>query len=128
MRPVYKNLILIASLNILTISTGSLCVNSGVLDLLLSDIIILSAVFTVITSIAVVIFFRGNERNPESQTMHTLVAVSLKFLLELILALVWFIVAKKSSFHSVFIFFVLYLTFTLVLVGIILKTLKNKSL
>lgn len=128
MRPVYKNLILIASLNILTISTGSLCVKSGVLDLLLSDIIILSAVFTVITSIAVVIFFRGNERNPESQTMHTLVAVSLKFILELILALVWFIVAKKSSFHSVFIFFVLYLTFTLVLVGIILKTLKNKSL
>jgi len=99
-----------------------------VLDLLLSDIIILSAVFTVVTSIAIVIFFRGNERNPESQTMHTLVAVSLKFILELILALVWFIVAKKSSFHSVFIFFVLYLTFTLVLVGIILKTLKNKSL
>lgn len=128
MRPVYKSLILIASLNILTISAGSLCVKSVVLDLLLSDIIILSAVFTVITSIAVVIFFRGNERNPESQTMHTLVAVSLKFLLELILALVWFIVAKKSSFHSVFIFFVLYLTFTLVLVGIILKTLKNKSL
>ena len=128
MRPVYKSLILIASLNILTISTGSLCVKSGVLDLLLSDIIILSAVFTVVTSIAIVIFFRGNERNPESQTMHTLVAVSLKFLLELILALVWFIVAKKSSFHSVFIFFVLYLTFTLVLVGIILKTLKNKSL
>ncbi len=128
MKPVYKNLILIASLNILTISTGSLCVTGGLLDLLLSDIIILSALFTVITSIAVVIFFRGNERNPESQTMHTLVAVSLKFLLELILALVWFIVAKKSSFHSVFIFFVLYLTFTLVLVGIILKTLKNKSL
>lgn len=128
MRPVYKSLILIASLNILTISAGSLCVKSVVLDLLLSDIIILSAVFTVITSIAVVIFFRGNERNPESQTMHTLVAVSLKFILELILALVWFIVAKKSSFHSVFIFFVLYLTFTLVLVGIILKTLKNKSL
>ena len=128
MRPVYKSLILIASLNILTISAGSLCVKSVVLDLLLSDIIILSAVFTVVTSIAIVIFFRGNERNPESQTMHTLVAVSLKFLLELILALVWFIVAKKSSFHSVFIFFVLYLTFTLVLVGIILKTLKNKSL
>lgn len=128
MRPVYKNLILIASLNILTISAGSLCVKSVVLDLLLSDIIILSAVFTVVTSIAIVIFFRGNERNPESQTMHTLVAVSLKFILELILALVWFIVAKKSSFHSVFIFFVLYLTFTLVLVGIILKTLKNKSL
>ncbi len=128
MRPVYKSLILIASLNILTISAGSLCVKSVVLDLLLSDIIILSAVFTVVTSIAIVIFFRGNERNPESQTMHTLVAVSLKFILELILALVWFIVAKKSSFHSVFIFFVLYLTFTLVLVGIILKTLKNKSL
>jgi hypothetical protein len=128
MKPVFKNLLLIASLNILTVFTGYLCISKSFIDLALSDIIYLSATFTVITSISIVIFFRGSERHPESQTMHTLVAVTLKFLLELILALVWFIVAKKSSFHSVFIFFVLYLTFTLVLVVIILKTLKNKSL
>lgn len=128
MRPVLKNLLLIASLNILTIISGDLSISKGWLDITLCDILTLSAVYTVITSISVFIFFRGSNRNPESQTMHTLVAVSLKFLLELILALVWFIVAKKSSMNSVFVFFVLYLAFSLVLVGIILKTLKNKSL
>ncbi len=45
--------------------------------------------------------------------MHTLVSVSLKFLLEIILALIWFVAAKKNSFTSVFIFFVIYLTLTL---------------
>jgi hypothetical protein len=56
------------------------------------------------------------------------VAISLKFLLEMILALVWFIVAKKTALPSVLIFFVLYLALTLFTVLIILKTLKNRAL
>jgi hypothetical protein len=60
--------------------------------------------------------------------LHSLVSISLKFLLEMLLALVWFIVAKKTSLTSVFIFFVIYLTLTLFSLSIILKTLKNKAL
>jgi Ca2+/Na+ antiporter len=93
-----------------------------------SDIAIPSSVFSVITLITLVIFLRGQTKEPESQTLHSLVAISLKFLLELVLVLIWFIVAKKTSLPSVLIFFVLYLTFTLFSIWVILRTLKGKSL
>lgn len=92
------------------------------------DIISLSAAFSFIALITIVIFLRGQTKEPESQTLFSLVSVGLKFLLEMILALVWFIVAKKTSLQSVLIFFVLYLTLTLFSLLIIVKTLKNKSL
>ncbi len=84
--------------------------------------------FSVISLITLFIFLRGQTKTPDSQTMYSLFAVSLKFLLEMVLALIWFIVTKKTSLQSVFVFFVLYLTLTLFSVWVILKTLKNKSL
>jgi len=60
--------------------------------------------------------------------MHTLVSLSLKFLLELLLTIIWFILAKKTSSESVLMFFILYLAFSLFLILNILKALKNKSL
>jgi hypothetical protein len=98
------------------------------LNLVINDIVILSVIFSVIALITILIFFRGQHREPDNQTLHTLVAVILKFLLELVLALIWFFVAKKTSLSSVIMFFVIYLTFTLFSIGIILKALKKKSL
>jgi hypothetical protein len=49
-----------------------------------------------------------------------------KFLLELGLVAIWFIVIKKTSLQSVLVFFVIYLTLTLFSIFIIFKTLKNK--
>jgi hypothetical protein len=74
------------------------------------------------------IFFRGQKRDPQSQTMHLLVALGIKFIIELIIALLWFFVAKKSGLESVILFFVLYLAFTLFSVLVVLKTLKYKPL
>jgi len=71
---------------------------------------------------------QGQTKMPDAQTMHTLIAVSLKFLLEMILAIVWFILWKKNSLASVFIFFILYLSLSMFSIGIIMKTLKNKML
>jgi hypothetical protein len=107
---------------------GYLMVSIIKLNLPLNDIIILSLAFTLIALMTLVIFLKGQTKEPDSQTLHSLVAVSMKFLLELVIALVWFIVAKKTSLPSVLIFFVLYLTFTLFSIWIILKTLKNKPL
>jgi hypothetical protein len=97
-------------------------------DQLLTDIFILSLSFSVISAITLIIFFRGHDREPDSQTMHTLVAVTFKFLLDMILALVWFFISKKTSLASVFIFFVIYLTLTLFTIFVILKILRNRSL
>jgi hypothetical protein len=46
----------------------------------------------------------------------------------MVLALIWFIVAKKTSLISVVLFFVLYLALSLFSVWVILKTLKHKSI
>jgi hypothetical protein len=93
-----------------------------------SDILISSTVFSLIALITLLTFFKGQPKEPDSQTLYILVAISLKFLLDIIFALVWFIVAKKTYLESVLTFFVLYLTLTLFSISIILKTLKNKAL
>jgi drug/metabolite transporter (DMT)-like permease len=93
-----------------------------------SEISTVSAVFTLITVLMLIVFFRGRNRDPAGQTMHTLVAISIKFLSELIFAFVWFFAGKKTGISSVVLFFVLYLTFTMFSITVILKTLKSKSL
>jgi len=102
--------------------------SSGGLTFSSSDFIILASLFSLFTLIQLFIFFRGQTREPESTTMHTLVSVSVKFLLEMVLALIWFIVIKKTLVSSVVMFFVLYLTLTLFSTFTMLKTLKNKTL
>lgn len=128
MKPLHKYILLLLLLNILLFGTGYFLISSGGLNLSFIEITILSPLFSIIALITLVIFLRGQTKEPDSQTLHSLVSVSLKFLLEIVLALVWFIVAKKTSLPSVLIFIVLYLTFTLFSILVILKTLKNKSL
>ncbi len=94
----------------------------------LADIVILSTVFSLIALITIIIFLKGQTKEPDKQTLYTLVAVSLKFLLEIVFALLWFILAKKTSLQSVLMFFVLYLTLTLYAIWVIVKILKNKAL
>lgn len=60
--------------------------------------------------------------------MHLMLAISLKMLIEMVLALLWFFVAKKNSADSLILFFILYLAFSLFSIFCMLKTLKNKSL
>ena len=128
MKPLIKSVLLLALLEVVILVAGFLVVRYVNIDLSFTNIIAVSAVFTIITLLALIIFFRGQSKEPAGQTMHTLVSISLKFLIELIFAFAWFFVAKKTGLFSVLLFFVLYLTFTLFSVMILLKTLKNKSL
>jgi hypothetical protein len=128
LKQLYKYALLLVLINILLPGTGFLLNSFLGVNLYLKDIIALSIFFTIISVITIGIFLRGNNREPDSQAMHTLVAVSLKFLLDMILALVWFFVFKKASFTSGLIFFVLYLTLTLFSIFVILKILKYRAL
>lgn len=92
------------------------------------NVIICSLSFSLISIVTVLIFLRGQTKEPDSQTIHTLVSIVVKFLLDMVLALIWFVAAKKNSLPSVIIFFVIYLTLTLYLVSTILKVLKTKPL
>lgn len=60
--------------------------------------------------------------------MNTFAAISLKFIIELVIALVWFILMKKYGWYNIILFFVLYLAFSIISIVIILKSLKNKTL
>ncbi|OFY77383.1 MAG: hypothetical protein A2V46_03440 [Bacteroidetes bacterium RBG_19FT_COMBO_42_7] len=115
-------------LEILILVAGFLIISNFNIKLTYNDIGVASAVFTLITLLILVIFFRGQGKEPASQTLHTLVSVSIKFLAELTFAFLWFFIAKKTGLSTVILFFVLYLTFTLFSVMVILKTLKSKSL
>jgi hypothetical protein len=128
LKPLHKYILLLFLLNVLLSGTGYFLFSLEMLNVYYGDIAILSTVFSIITLILLVIFFRGQTKEPESQTLHSLVSVVLKFLLELVLAFFWFLVAKKTSLQSVLIFFVIYLTVTFFSITVILKTLKNKSL
>jgi hypothetical protein len=123
-----KPVLLLLSLEIVLLITGFLLVRYVNIGLGLTDIIAVSAGFTLITLLALIIFFRGQDKDPPGQTLHSLISISIKFLIELLFAFAWFFIAKKTGLSSVLLFFVLYLTFTLFLVMILLKTLKNKSL
>jgi hypothetical protein len=128
LKPLVKYIQLLVTLEFLILAAGFLILSKSGIGIRFGEVALLSALFTVISVIMLIIFLRGQGRDPASQTLHSLVAVTLKFLLELVLALVWFFVAKKTGLSSVVLFFVLYLTFTMFSLLIMVKTLKNKSL
>jgi hypothetical protein len=128
LKPLRIYILFLLILNLISFGTGYLLISAAGVKFALTDITILTFIFSLISFITITIFLRGQTKEPDSQTLHSLVSVSFKFLLEMVLALVWFIVAKKISLTSVIIFFVLYLTFTLFSIWVILKTLRNKSL
>ncbi len=98
------------------------------LNLKFASVLLLSLFFTLISSAVLSVFMTGQKKNPESQAIHTLSATGIKFLLELVLAFLWFFVGKKSGLPDLLLFFVLYLAFTLFSILIISKELSNKKL
>ena len=124
----YKYVFFLTILNIILGGTVLLLRSLFGTDIGFKNVFILSLSFSAISAVTLIIFFRGRDRDSDSQTLHTLVAVSLKFLLDMILALVWFFISKNTSLSSVFVFFVIYLTLTLFTIFVILKALKNRSL
>lgn len=128
MKRFHRYLLSLLLLNILFLLAAYLIAYIGDFDFIFSETIILAPVFSVISGITALVFFTGQTKTPESQIVYSIVAISLKFLLEIILALIWFVVAKKTSLQSILIFFVLYLALTLFTVCGIVKTLKNKAL
>ncbi len=128
MKPLARSIFMLAILEMIILVAGFIITSNSYAELDYGDISIASAVFTVLALVVLIIFFRGQRKEPGAQTMHTLVAISIKFLAELIFAFLWFFTGKNTGISSVILFFVLYLTFTLFSVLVILKTLKSKSL
>lgn len=113
----------------LVVCCGSVILNSVFsLGMNVSSVIFITLSFALSALLSLVVFFRGMSHQGSEQAMHTFVAVGIKFLAELFIALIWFIAAKKTSAEYIILFFVLYLAFSLFYIILILKTLKKKSL
>jgi len=115
-------------IDLILLVAGYLLSNLAPLTIHFGDLLLLLLCFSAINILSVFIFIRGIKRDPESQTMHLMVAVSIKLPLEMVLALIWFFVAKKTYSSSVLLFFVLYLALSLYSISCMLKTLKHNSL
>lgn len=128
MKSFIKYFLLLFLLEIIVVIAGFFIISKPDIGLHFSELLILSGIFTLLSALILIIFFRGQGKEPASQTLHSLVSIVLKFLAELILVFIWFFIAKKRGLSSVILFFVIYLTFTLFSVLVIRKTLKSKSL
>lgn len=92
------------------------------------DLFNLTISFALASMIGLLVYSRGFAKEPGEKAMHTFAAVSIKFITELFIALIWFAVAKKTTPSCILLFFVLYLAFSLYFIRVIINTLKNKSL
>jgi hypothetical protein len=115
-------------LSILIFAAGSLSLALLETGLGFGDLIILLLSFSAIASLIMFLFFMGQQADPEYRMIFLMMSVGLKFILDIVLAMLWFFVGKKTSLPSLILFFVLYLAFTLFSTFAMLKTLKTKSL
>lgn len=93
----------------------------------LKTFLLLTGGFTIISLSALMIFFFGQNSNPEKNVFSTLIALGVKMLLSFILALLFFVVFKNRETGSVILFFVLYLAFTFFVFLTFLRIIKQKS-
>jgi hypothetical protein len=128
LKKAFQNFLLLFILSLFLVAAGYILNSHFNIGLPTSDIIWLTLAFLGTTTLSLLIFFIGQSKDNRARAFYTLVSLSLKFLTELIIALVWFLIGKKSSISFIILFFVLYLTFTIFSIFMILNALKNKSL
>jgi hypothetical protein len=123
-----KYSLILALFGLLLLLAGFIIIKTTGLHILFSEIALLIFFFAIINISALAVFFRGQSHGASSQTLHSLFSVSIKFLLELVLTLIWLIVLKKTAMALVIMFFLIYLAFSSFLLIVVLKTLKNRLL
>ncbi len=89
--------------------------------------LLLTGGFALATLASLIVFFRGAGKNPEASVFATLIALGIKLLLSLVLALLFFLVLKNRDTGSLLLFFILYLAFTFYVILTFLSVLKKRS-
>jgi hypothetical protein len=84
--------------------------------------------FFLISFLVLVLFINASQKDAEKRIAQTLLAISLKFFLSMVFAVIFFLVFKKKDIATVILFFVLYLGFTLFVVFSLLNMFKKESL
>ena len=93
-----------------------------------SSLEILVVSFFILSSVVLSLNFFGSQKEAGSQTLYNFAAVGVKFVLAAVIALLYFEAFKKSGLNNILLFFILYLTFTVYLMIVIVKSLKNRPI
>jgi len=128
LKPLHKNILWLILIELVILAGGFILSHVHDPGFDFAGLAVLSLSFAFLSLLTLIINFTGQKKDPEVRTMYMLVAFGIKFILEMVIALLWFFVAKKTGLTSVILFFVLYLAFTLFSVLVVLKTLKYKPL
>ncbi|HOF21619.1 MAG TPA: hypothetical protein PLO24_10215 [Bacteroidales bacterium] len=123
-----KNITGLVILTVIVLSAGLILVLKYGPGFNFGELALLTLTFAILALVSMTIIHKGRKKDADAQVIHLLVAVGIKFITDLVIALVWFFVLKKTSVTLVILFFVLYLAFTLFSVLGVLKTLKYKPL
>lgn len=94
-------------------------------DLSLNHYYILLFAVTFINLIAFLVMIRGIRKGEREGTFILLAGIGLKFLLYLLMIMVFWLVTKNLDKPFIIAFFALYLVFTILLAGHLYKALKN---
>jgi hypothetical protein len=87
---------------------------------------ILPLMFFPVAVISLVLVHSGNGRDAGTQLNLTMAAIAVKFLLPSLIALIWFAVLKNSTYKDILLFFIVYLSFGITTVLLILRRLRNQ--
>lgn len=89
--------------------------------------VVLTGAFSLAAFTSLLAFFNGFNSDTTKSVLFTLIALVIKTLLSLIIALLYLVVFKNDQTGSVILFFVLYLTFTVYVIYTFTRVLKKKS-
>jgi peptidoglycan/LPS O-acetylase OafA/YrhL len=92
-----------------------------------TDALFLTAGFALAAFSSLLIFFNGFFSDKEKSVFLTLIALGVKMLLSFVLALLYLLVFKNDAIGAIFLFFILYLAFTVFVVLTFTGVLKKKS-
>lgn len=87
---------------------------------------ILPLLFFPVSVVSLLLVHSGKGREADVQLNLTMAAIGIKFLLPSLLALIWFAVLKNSSYKDILLFFIVYLSFGITTVLLILRRLRNQ--
>jgi hypothetical protein len=91
------------------------------------DAVALTGGFTLAAFISLLIFFNGFSSEAGRSVFLTLMALGMKLLLSLVLALLFLVVFKNDQTGSVILFFIIYLAFTFYVIHTFVSVLKKKK-
>ncbi len=89
--------------------------------------VVLTGAFSLAAFASLLAFFNGFNSDTAKSVLFTLIALVIKTLLSLIIALLYLVVFKNDQTGSVILFFILYLTFTVYVIYTFTRVLKKKS-